>query len=60
MKKIIALCFIVLLSSCGVTIRSVVDTKISNAPYKNILIVITYENGVTKNFTNKLKEKLET
>jgi hypothetical protein len=50
---------VVALSSCGVKIKSVVDKSVSTNPYSNLLIVIPYENGVTKNFTNLMKEKIE-
>ena len=50
---------LVFLSSCGVQIKSVVDNSVTTNTYSNPLIVIPYENGVTKNFTNLLKQKIE-
>lgn len=60
MKKLISIFLIaVLLTSCGVSIKSVVDSSAINEPYKNPLIVIPYEKYSTSNFSEKLKEKLE-
>ena len=60
MKKLITLSLItILLTSCGVSIQSVVDSSTIKEPYKNILIVIPYEKYSTGNFSEKLKEKLE-
>lgn len=59
MKKYFLVLFTTLLvSGCGVEIKSVVDNSSGNAPYKNPLIVIAY-NDDTKNFTNLLKQKIE-
>ena len=60
MKKQITLFLItILLTSCGVSIKSVVDSSAIKKPYNNPLIVIPYEKGSTRNFSNKLKEKIE-
>ena len=60
MKKAITLFLtIILLTSCGVSIDSVVDNSAIKEPYKNPLIVIPYEEYSTKNFTEELKKKLE-
>ena len=60
MKKQITLFLItILLTSCGVSIKSVVDSSAIEKPYENTLIVIPYEKGSTRNFSNKLKEKIE-
>src|SRR5690606_37847505 len=45
--------------SCGVSIKSVVDNSLIDKPYNNPLIVIPYEKGSTRNFSNKLKENIE-
>lgn len=59
MKKQITLFLItLLLTSCGVSIKSVVDSSAIEKPYNNPLIVIPYEKGSTRNFSEKLKEKL--
>ena len=59
MKKITFLFLItILFSSCGVSIKSVVDSSAIKEPYKNPLIVIPYEYS-TKNFSERLEEKLE-
>lgn len=60
MKKQITLFLLtIVLTSCGVTINSVVDSYAIKEPYKNPLIVIPYEKYSTRNFSKKLKEKLE-
>lgn len=60
MKKLITFSLIIfLITSCGVSIKSVVDSSAINEPYKNPLIVIPYEKYSTRNFSDKLKEKLE-
>jgi hypothetical protein len=60
MKKTITfLLTIILLTSCGVSIKSVVDSSAIKEPYKNPLIVIPFEKYSTRNFSEKLKEKLE-
>jgi hypothetical protein len=60
MKKQITFFLItILLTSCGVSIKSVVDSSAIEKPYDNPLIVIPYEKGSTRNFTNQLKEKIE-
>lgn len=59
MRKIFALILLsIILTSCGVSIDSVVDKNLNRVYYKP-LIVIPYEPGATRNFSNKLKEKLE-
>lgn len=59
MKKIITLFLSVILFASCVSIKSVVDTSAVKEPYKNPLIVIPFEQYSIKNFSNKLKEKLE-
>ena len=50
---------VVALSSCGVQIKSVVDKSVTTNSYLNPLIVIPYEDGVTRNFTDLVKRKIE-
>jgi len=58
-KKIIIIVIVgILLTSCGVTIKSVADKSITE-PYQKPFIVIPYEKYSTKNFSKKLKEKIE-
>ena len=60
MKKVITLILIsILLTSCGVSIKSVVDNSAIEQPYENPLVVIPYEKYSTKKFSDKLKEKIE-
>ena len=54
---IFLLCLI--LSNCGAKIESVVDRSVTDKTYENPLIVIFYKAYSTKNFTKKLKDKLE-
>jgi hypothetical protein len=49
----------ILLTSCGVSIDSVVDSAAIKEPYKNPLVVIPYEKYSTRNFSEKLEEKLQ-
>jgi hypothetical protein len=58
-KKITLFLITILLTSCGVSIKSVVDNSLIDKPYNNPLIVIPYEKGSTRNFSNKLKENIE-
>lgn len=59
MKKITTLFLItILFLSCGVSIKSVVDSSAIKVPYKNPLIVIPYE-YTTQNFSERLNEKLD-
>lgn len=59
MKKYFLILLVTMLASaCGVQIKSVVDHSITDS-YKNPLIVIPFENGVTRNFTSTLKQKIE-
>jgi len=59
MKKTIIIIFIgLLLTNCGVTIKSVADKSITE-PFQKPFIVIPYEKYSTKNFSKKLKEKIE-
>lgn len=58
MKKNIILGVILLFSSCGVTLQSVVDNNLVKT-YDNPLFVILYEKNRTLNFTNNLKKNLE-
>ena len=53
------LCIPGLLTSCGSTMKSVVDHNELKQPYKSSLIVILYDPGVTKHFSEKVKERLE-
>jgi hypothetical protein len=53
------LVIVVALSSCGVQIKSVVDKSVTANSYSNPLIVIPYESGVTGNFTDLMKRKIE-
>jgi hypothetical protein len=50
---------VVAVSSCGVEIKSVVDRSATRNSYSNPLIVIPYENGVTRNFTDLMKQRIE-
>jgi hypothetical protein len=59
MKKIIAVLLFTSLASCGVTIKSVVDNNSRIETFKNSLIVIPFEKGVTKNFVENFKEEIE-
>jgi hypothetical protein len=60
MKKLITLILtVILLTSCGVSIKSLVDSSAIKEPYKNPLIVIPYEKYSKENFSEKLMEKLE-
>ncbi|WP_053976773.1 hypothetical protein [Mangrovimonas xylaniphaga] len=58
-QRFVLLLLVMLLTSCGVYIKFVVDYSGTNRPYGNPLIVIPYERGSTRNFTNKLKENME-
>lgn len=58
-KYLLTTLIIATLSSCGVQIKSVVDKSSFTNPYSNPLIVIPYENGVTRNFTDLMKQKIE-
>lgn len=58
MKNILTLLLIFFtLTSCGVTLHSVVDSSLTEK-YNNPLIVIPYE-GQTRSFSNNLKSNLE-
>jgi hypothetical protein len=57
MKKYPLVLALFLVSSCGVQLKSVVDQSL-DTPYMNTLVVIPYENGITRNFSNVLKEKI--
>ncbi|WJJ97869.1 hypothetical protein [Algibacter luteus] len=60
MKKLITLFLTsIILISCGVSIKSVVDSSAIKEPYSNPLIVIPFEKNSTRNFSEKLEEKLE-
>jgi hypothetical protein len=48
-----------LFTNCGSTINTVVDHNILKQPYKSSLIVILYDPGVTKHFSEKVQERLE-
>lgn len=58
-KYLLATLIVVSVSSCGIQIKSVVDKSVNTNAYSNPLIVIPYENGVTKNFASLLKQKIE-
>ena len=57
-KNIILGVIILLLSSCGVTLQSVVDNNLTKT-YDNPLLVIPYEKHRTLNFSNNLKKNIE-
>ncbi len=57
-KQITLFLTFILLAGCGVSIKSVVDKAAIKEPYVNPLIVIPYVKYNTKNFSEKLKEKL--
>jgi hypothetical protein len=58
-KQITLFLIIILFTGCGVSIKSVVDESATEKSYVNTLIVLPYEKGSTRNFMNKLKEKIE-
>ena len=60
MKKniIFGAIILLLLSSCGVTLKSVVDNSLTKT-YDNPLFVIPYEKHRTLNFSNNLKKNIE-
>lgn len=59
MVKQIILPLLILLSSCGVSIKSMVDHSSINQPFERPLIIILFEKKSTKNFSYKIKEKLK-
>lgn len=60
MKRCIAILLsAILFISCTTTIKSVVDKDAIKHPYKNPLMVIPFEKGITLKFCDKLKERLE-
>lgn len=60
MKNFLALCLVsLLLTSCGVSINSVADASENQHLYSNPLIVIPFGEAGTKNFSHRLKEKIE-
>lgn len=59
MKTITLLFALLVLQSCGVTLKSVVDDSSIRVAYKNPLIVIPYQRE-TKIFATRLKENFET
>jgi len=58
-KYLLTTLVLVTLTSCGVQIKSVVDKSTTTNPYANTLIVIPFEDGVTRNFASILKQKIE-
>lgn len=60
MKRIfILLLLTALFSSCGVSLNSVAEESESNRTYSNPLVVIPYEKYGPRNFSKKLKAKME-
>ena len=59
MKKMLSFLLLISLSSCGVSIKSVVDDNVSKETHKNSLIIIPFEKFVTKNFVENFKEEIE-
>jgi hypothetical protein len=57
--SLLFLCILGLFTNCGSTIKTVVDHNQLKQPYKSSLIVILYDPGVTKHFSEKMKERLE-
>lgn len=61
MKKLLLLLIApLLLTGCAVQLESVVDNSLIKQPYKNPLVVIPYEDYSIKEFSNNLKDDLET
>jgi hypothetical protein len=58
MKAIALLFALLLLESCGVPLKSIVDNSSTRVPYENPLIVIPYQRE-TKHLAKKLKENFE-
>ncbi len=59
-KKVFYLFLVAIMSSCSISIKSIVDSKAKKEIYTNPLIVIPYEKNTTEKFNSKLKKEIET